>query len=228
MDTATLISYIIPAVGTLFSLWVIQNTKLKDGVTELFLSMVGKFGGKKIPLKSHRAFIMLHNYETQLNLFLFNNQTKSTFYKEFIGIIFKNIHVTMDKLVTAYNAGNTNVEYLIAEGIEECATRIDADIRNKLVIPTKIENQIAHWKTLMINSIRNSIFALINDDVNNSDYFKVYRTLDTCLTLTTFITGTGSILFNNINGAFDTLSPEDIYKKAGSSADDNNVGKTSS
>ena len=64
----------------------------------------------------------------------------------------------------------------------------------------------------MLNSLKNSLEQLITDDSNNETYFKIYRVLDAILTTANFITGTGSILFNNINGAFDEIEVERIYK----------------
>lgn len=208
----TLLTYVLTGFGGFVGLWVIQNSKLKEGMTDHFLSMLGKFGSKKIPLRSHRAFIIIKNYENQLNLFLFNNHTKSLFYKEFVGIIFKNIVNMADKIVTKHDKKEKDIEYVIADEIENCKAAIDKDVFKKLIVPKSIENKIDHWKSLMIESIRISVQSLVNDDMNNSNYFKVYRTLDIFLTFTNFITGTGSILFNNINGAFDHLEAHQIYK----------------
>lgn len=206
-------TYVLTGIGGFISLWIVQNSKLKDGVTELFLAMLGKFGSKKIPLKSHKAFITIKNYENQLNLFLFNSHTKSQFYKEFMTIIFRNLNIMANHIVDSYNSENFDAEYMITEQIENFRKKIDLEVITKLVVPTKIEKQIEHWKFLMIASLKTSIISLINDDINDSSYFKIYRTLDTFLSFTNFITGTGSILFNNINGAFDELELDDLYKK---------------
>ena len=116
-------------------------------------------------------------------------------------------------IVDSYNSENFDAEYMITEQIENFRKKIDLEVITKLVVPTKIEKQIEHWKFLMIASLKTSIISLINDDINDSSYFKIYRTLDTFLSFTNFITGTGSILFNNINGAFDELELDDLYKK---------------
>lgn len=204
--------YVLTGLGSVLSMYIVQNSKLKDGITDFILSLFGKFGSKKIDLKLHKAFIIIKNYDNQLNLFLFNNYTKSLFYKEFVGVIFKNILNMCTAIIVKYESKSSDVEYVILEELENCKKAIDSEINAKLNIPSKIQNQIEHWKSLMLTSVKNSIEVLVNDEVNDSDYFKVYRTFDILLTFTNFITGTGSILFNNINGAFDEIASAEIYK----------------
>lgn len=213
MDT----THIITVIASVIGFYLLNNTKLKEGFTDKILSMMGKFGSKKIDLKTHKAFIIIKNYENHLNLFLFNSHTKSIFYKEFLGIIFKNISIMIDSILAKHSDSyiESNAEFIILQEIELCRTRINQDIENTLNVPSKIQNQIDHWKSLMLNALRGTIEQLITDDSNSENYFKIYRTLDAILTTANFITGTGSILFNNINGAFDEINAQDIYKNAG-------------
>ncbi len=214
IETTNVIVILASVLATFITTWIINNTKLKEGITDKFLSMVGKFGSRKIDLKNHKAFIIVKNYENHLNLFLFNGHTKSVFYKEFIGIIFKHITQMMEDVISNFQSNNIkeNVEFYIVEKLELARKSINEEIEEKLNIPIKIQNQIDHWKSLMLNSLRSTIEQLITDDSNDEGYFKVYRTLDAILTTANFITGTGSILFNNINGAFDEITIENIYK----------------
>jgi len=203
---------IVSAVGGIITLYVVQNSKLKEGFTEYILNLLGKFGTKKINLKSHRAFIILRNYKNQLNLFLLEDRVKSIFYKEFIGIMFKNILLMAECIINRLEAGEKGMEFAIMEELENCHSKIDNDVFNMLEIPAKIQNKIEHWKTRMIASLKNSVENLITDDINNEDYFKVYRTLDAFLNFSIYVTSTGSILFNDINGAFKDMELDDIYK----------------
>ncbi len=208
-----MITYIATALGSFLTVFVFQNSKLKEGFTDTVLGLMGRFSSKKIPLKNHKAFIILKSYKNQLNLFLFDNYTKSTFYKEFISIIFENTLILSEALIKALDDKTVNIEFLINEEFELCKERVDKDLNNRLVIPEKIANKLNHWKSLMLESLKTSVESLITDDVNNENYFKVYRTLDAILTFSNFLTSTGSIQFNNINGAFNEINVEDIYKK---------------
>lgn len=208
-----IIAYILTALGSFFTVFVIQNTKLKEGITDSVIGLLGRFSSKKIPLRNHKAFIILKSYKNQLNLFLFDNHTKSTFYKEFIGIIFENIMIISNAIIKKEALGTNEIEIFISNEFELCKERIDKDISDKLKVPEKIANKLNHWKSLMLDSLRTSVDSLITDDANNSSYFKVYRTLDALLTFANFLTSTGSIQFNNINGAFNDISIEDIYRK---------------
>lgn len=208
-----IITYVLTAVGTFLSVFIVQNTRLKEGFTDTIIGLMGRFSSKKIPLKNHKAFIIMKNYKNQLNLFLFDNYTKSTFYKEFIGVIFENVLKLSESLIKKQARGIDSIEFVINEEFELCKERIDNDLINRLIIPDKIANKLNHWKALMLDSLKTSIESLITDDTNNQDYFKVYRTLDALLTFSNFLTSTGSIQFNNINGAFNDINVEDIYRK---------------
>ena len=209
-----LITYIVTALGSFLTIFVVQNSKLKEGFTETLIGLMGRFSSKKIPLKNHKAFILLKNYKNQLNLFLFDNHTKSTFYKEFISVIFENVLILSTNIIEKGEMQNDEIEFYINEQFELCKERVDNDLNNRLIIPEKIANKLNHWKSLMLDSLKTSVESLITDDVNNSSYFKVYRTLDALLTFANFLTSTGSIQFNNINGAFNEIDVKDIYKTA--------------
>lgn len=207
------LTYVLTAIGSFITVFIVQNTRLKEGFTDTIISLMGRFSSKKIPLKNHKAFVILKNYKNQLNLFLFDNHTKSTFYKEFISIIFENILILSEELIKKEGRSNSDIELEISNEFELCKERIDNELNNRLVIPEKIANKLNHWKSLMLDSLKTSIESLITDDTNNQKYFKVYRTLDALLTFSNFLTSTGSIQFNNINGAFDSIHVNDIYKE---------------
>ena len=207
------LTYVFTALGSFITVFVVQNTRLKEGFTDALVSLMGRFSSKKIPLKNHKAFVILKSYKNQLNLFLFDNHTKSTFYKEFITIIFDNILFLSEELIRKEGKNNADIELEISNQFELCKERIDNDLNNKLIMPEKIANKLNHWKSLMLDSLKSSIESLITDDTNNQKYFKVYRTLDALLTFSNFLTSTGSIQFNNINGAINDIEVKDIYKK---------------
>lgn len=206
------INYILTIIGSIVTVFIIQNTRLKEGFTDAFINLMGRFSSKKIPLRHHKAFVILKSYKNQLNLFLFDNHTKSTFYKEFITIIFDNMLLLSEELIKKEGKNNADIEYEISNLFELYKEKIDKEISGKLIIPEKIANKLNHWKSLMLDSLKSSVESLITDDTNNNKYFKVYRTLDALLTFSNFLTSTGSIQFNNINGAFNEIEIRDIYK----------------
>lgn len=204
-----IITNILVGLGTLFAAYVINNTTLKDGLTHILLRWMNKVGIKKIPLATHKVFLLLRNYENQLNLLIFNSELKSKFYKIYISVIFKNLQSYLQSIIKDYDTV-ANLDTEILTRVDKAISDINLNFEKTIRVPQKVQHIFTYWKMTTLQSYRANIESTLYDDLIDNKYFKVYRILDLTVSFNTFMLNTGATLFATMNGAFDNLKEEDV------------------
>ena len=213
---------IITGISTMFAVYIIQNAMLKKGITEWVLSKLNKVSIDKIDLNYHQVYIALKNYKNQINFNLSGGEIKSKFCKEFIGYIFNNMLILLDKINAEYiklekdkssiEHKSTLIDHIIISLIEECKTSIIKDIENNLIIPNEVKFQFESWKIAQIDAFKTDVNNIINDDTHKELYTKIHNVFNKVSSFFSYVMANYVLLFNNINGAFNELTEKDIFK----------------
>lgn len=198
-------------IASAFTTYILKNPALVEGVTAWILKYINKQPIKIIDLKEHTVFIHIRNYKNAINLSLFNNETKSFFYQSFVQILLTNIKETCLKITAEYKTIKNIDNYTMSE-IDAMIDKINMDVTNHFNIPPPVQKQFDTWKDKLLSALRRSIEQVVYDNSVESKYLQCYRLLDQVNSFSNYLISTGSITFNQMNGAFDKLQKEDILK----------------
>lgn len=138
-------------VGAIITGYILNNTVLKDGLTDIILSKFNKTSIDKIDLKYHKVHIALKNYKNQITFSLVGGELKNKFCKEYIGIIFNNMLKYLERIDTKYkelelDKTKPNIKLImfgsyVNQELEECKSNIVKELQLMFKIPAKIESQ---------------------------------------------------------------------------------------
>ena len=207
----TLTTILITTFGTFLTTWLVQNKNLKEGLTNVLLKQLNKEPIKKIPLKDHKVFSQIKSYNVSSRYYLFTSETKSLFYREYIKILFVELESFITK-VSSTTYTNTSFDNGVITELTKAIENVDIKVKEKFNVPPLISNQFDQWRFAITESLKTSIEYIINDDITSNVYFKQYRILDQVVSFIHIILSTGALTFNQMNGAFDKLTKDDIFK----------------
>jgi len=209
---ADIISYIVTSVVTFVTVWIVKNTQLKEGITNVFLKSLNKEGISKIPLQEHRVFLLIRTYKNQYASHMFNSEAKNIFYKEFLNIVLSELEVYL-QLINSKTEKGIALDNIVLSELSNCIEKIEARVAGRLVPPNdKVRIEFTLWRQSLFASLSHSVDEIVSDDLVKSTYLKQYRTLDTVRTFLSYLLNSGAKTFSAFNGAFDTVAVTDVIK----------------
>lgn len=203
---------IIGGVSTFLTTWILQNKALREGITSSLLKKLNKESIKKIPLKDHKVFTYLKSTNTGLNFLVFKSNTKSVFYQTFIQLLFTELNKFCLDIISSKES-STSFDNFVINKLDEHIVNFKNEFNSTLVTPVKVSKQLLQWKVMLLESLKRTMENLLSDELVDSNYFKIYRILDLVSGFTNIALSTGAVTFNQMNGAFDELTVEDIFIK---------------
>lgn len=191
--------------------YVLNNKTLQEGFTSIVLKRMNKESFKVINLKDHTVFIHLRGYKNAVSLSVFNSETKSIFYQYFIKLLFTNIEIRLTSIINQHNKVD-NIDTFILAQIDEMINELIAELENNIELPDSVRKYFNPWKNKLLASFRRSVEQVSFDDTSGSSYIQTYRVLDQVNCFINYLLSTGDVIFNQMNGAFDKLTPDQIIK----------------
>ena len=209
--SADTLAYIGTSVGSVI-IWIAgSNTKLKEGISDWLLKRLNKTKINHIPLNRHRIFGALHQKRSSFTYFIMDEPIKIAFYKTYVTIKFDALE-KMALAVAKLANEKGDITSLILNQIEIVTEEIDNNLKEKLIIPEKIEQRFSQWRIMLKASLKDSLIEILNDDLVDSNYFMAYRTLDTMIAHVKTILHSGTLEFSRMNGAFKNLEIKDVIR----------------
>lgn len=201
------ITNILLGLGTLFTVYVIQNEKLRDGITELFLTFLSR---NKYDDDDHNIFDTLSSHKFKANHTTFDNPVKTELY-----------HFYVDQVLSAMeNMANTikdnkkekklrKLKSIIKTTMYDNLYEIKHELDNRIVLPDELNNQFNDFKNYLTKQITYSTDNAMLVNNRKLLIMKVYDAIENNAMWFLFYT---TEMFTNFNGDFDDLERNDVFK----------------
>ena len=199
---------ILIACGAILTTWVLNNSKLKEGITEWFVS---RLGIDTYNIQNHNVKETLKKLKFESKLTEFDNTLKTELYHYYIEIVVDSMNeLIIDILNKEKKLSLEETKRLIKNTLYDKLTYIQNNIDSKIKMPDPLQDKFDRFRNYLTlqhtyaveNALQSSNKKLLLVQVldaieNNNRWFLFYSTE----------------MFENFNGHFDTLTKKDIFIK---------------
>lgn len=196
------------AVGAILMTWIFNNTKLREGITDWFISRLGK---DSYNVNNHNVSVSLKSIKFESKLNEFDNPLKTELYHYYIDTVLTNMEDLVNEILTKEKKLTfEDTKKLIKNTMYDKLTHINTQIDQNINMPNplqdkfdKFRNYLTMQHTYAIDHALQSpnkkllLIQVLDAIDNNSRWFLFYSTE----------------MFDNFNGHFDALSRKDIFNR---------------
>lgn len=196
------------AGGAILTGWILNNTKLKEGITEWF---VARLGIDTYNIQNHNVKETLKKLKFESKLTEFDNTLKTELYHYYIETVIDAMNeLVIDILIKEKKLSLEETKRLIKNSLYDKLSYIQSNIDNKIKMPNSLQDKFDRFRNYLTlqhtyaveNALQSSNKKLLLVQVldaieNNSRWFLFYTTE----------------MFDNFNGHFDSLTKKDIFIK---------------
>ncbi len=207
-----IITYLGAGIAGAISWIFASNIKLREGISDALLKRLNKTKINYIPLNNHRVFGALQQKRSIFTYFIMDEPIKIAFYTKFINIVFDELDTAVNDIIKLSNKSE-DITSAIFNCISKANQNIDTQVDMQLIIPKEIDKAFYQWRQMISTGLKDSLIEILNDDLMNSNYLLVYRTLDCLIAYIKMLLLSGALEFSKFNGAFKTLTMDDILKQ---------------
>lgn len=196
------------AVGAVLTTWVVQNTKLKEGLTEWFID---KVGSGRFDAEMHTVLETVKGLQYESQLQDFDNKLKEDLYKWYINATlqcyaeFINEYMVLSKS-TKLDELKRQAKLLLYAKLSEVRNTIELTIKMPEPLQGKFDSFRNYLDKQMIVVLEKSLSANTKSLLN----VQLLDALETNIRWMVFYT---TSMFENFNGKFDDLSKRDVFIK---------------
>lgn len=198
---------VLIAGGAILMTWIFNNTKLREGITDWFIS---RLGIDSYNINNHNVKVSLKSIKFEAKLNEFDNPLKTELYHYYIDTVLDN----MDEFVAEILSKEKKLSFeetkkLIKNTMYDKLTHINKEIDRTINMPGPLQDKFDKFRNYLTmqhtyaieNSLQSAnkklLLVQVLDAVeNNSRWFLFYSTE----------------MFDNFNGHFDTLTRRDVFK----------------
>lgn len=198
---------ILIAVGAILMTWIFNNTKLREGITDWFVS---RLGIDSYNINNHNIKVSLKSIKFEAKLNEFDNPLKTELYHYYIETVLDNMdEFVAEILLKEKKLSFEETKKLIKNTMYDKLTHINKEIDRKINMPGSLQDKFDKFRNYLTmqhtyaieNSLQSAnkklLLVQVLDAVeNNSRWFLFYSTE----------------MFDNFNGHFDTLTRRDVFK----------------
>lgn len=197
---------IIIASGAIVSTWIFNNVRLREGITEWFVS---NLGSKNYTAEMHSVLETIKGLQYEAQLEDFENKLKEELYKWYI-------NTTLDGFVEFINEYIQINRKLKLEDLKKETKNILynklSGIRNKVDQSIKMPEELQSKFNQFRNYLDKQILDILEKSLSaNSRSVLNIQLLDALETNTRWMVFYTTSMFENFNGHFDHLKRKDIF-----------------
>jgi hypothetical protein len=198
---------VIIFISTIITFWVFNNKALRDGLTQWFIDRKLK---NRNDIERHHVKTALESVKFKSRHIVYDNELKTELFQLYVSTFIDNMAEYVDTIIDKYNGLDfIETKKLVTEEMYKTLTKINYELELKVKMPEKLQLTFEKFSNYLAihhsNEIDNTLSAiskeiLINQVFNtvasNSSWFLFYSTA----------------MFDNFNGAFNTLTHKDVFK----------------
>lgn len=202
------INEILIALGTVISIWIINNYKLKEGITSWF---VERLGIDTYDIKNHNIKETLKKIILESKLTEFDNDLKTELYHYYIYIVISHMHLLIIDIIDKQKTLSLEeTKKIVKNTLYDKLHEIEKDIDHTIKLPNVLQDKFDKFRNYLSlqhtyaveNALQSSNKKLLLIQVldaidNNSRWFLFYTTE----------------MFESFNGHFEVLKRKDVFIK---------------
>lgn len=201
--------YVLITVGGILTAWILNNQKLREGITEWFVTCIVK---DPYNIKDHTIKESFKKLKFESKLTEYDNALKTELYHYYIELVIDSINeLVIDILANEKALSLEETKKFIKNALYDKLSYIENDIDTKIKMPDplqdkfdKLRNYLALQHTYAVeNALQASnkklcLVQILDAFENNSRWFCFYVTE----------------MMENFNGHFDLLKRKDVFIKS--------------
>lgn len=198
---------ILIAVGAALSTWIVQNVKLKEGLTEWFIKLIGR---EKYSIKNHTVTETLKALKFESKLTEYDNKLKTELFHFYIDVVLTTMHEMV--LVILNEEASLELEEtkkFVKNTMYDKLTYINTELDSKIKMPTQLQSKFDRF-TNYLNM--QHTYAIENALQSHNKKILLIQVLDAIETNSRWFLFYNTEMFDNFNGHFDALTRKDIFK----------------
>jgi len=198
---------VLIAGGAILTTWIFNNVKLREGLTDWFVS---RLGISSYNISNHNIKVTLKSIKFEANLNEFDNDLKTELYKYYINSVLDNMNKLVEEVLDKQKKLSfEDTKKLIKYQMYDILTDVNNDIDRKIDMPDALQEKFDKFRNYLTmqhtyaieNTLQSANKKLLLVQVfdaieNNSRWFLFYSTE----------------MFDNFNGHFDNLSRSDVFR----------------
>lgn len=197
------------AIGAVITTWVLNNGKLKEGMTEWFVS---RLGIDTYNIQNHNVKETLKKLKFESKLTEFDNALKTELYHFYIETVVDAMNeLVVDILTNEKKLSLEETKKLIKNSLYDKLSYIQNNVDSKIKMPDPLEekfNRFRNYLTLqhtyaVENALQSSnkklLLVQVLDAIENNNRWFLFYTTE---------------MMENFNGHFDSLKKSDVFIKS--------------
>jgi len=198
---------ILIAAGAVLTTWVVNNSKLREGVTDWFLKFIGR---DKFNIKDHSVTETLKALKFESKLTEYDNKLKTELFHFYIEVVFN----TMGDLVTKIldeesKLSLEDTKKVIKNTMYDKLLYINTELDTKIKMPDGLQTKFDRF-TNYLNM--QHTYAIENALQATTKKILLIQVLDAIETNSRWFLFYNTEMFDNFNGHFDSLTRKDVFK----------------
>lgn len=200
---------VLIAIGAVITTWVLNNSKLKEGMTDWF---VARLGIDTYNIQNHNVKETLKKLKFESKLTEFDNALKTELYHFYIETVVDAMNeLVVDILTNEKKLSLEETKKLIKNSLYDKLSYIQNNVDSKIKMPDPLEekfNRFRNYLTLqhtyaVENALQSSnkklLLVQVLDAIENNNRWFLFYTTE---------------MMENFNGHFDSLKKSDVFIKS--------------
>lgn len=199
---------ILIGIGTFITVYVINNVKLREGITDWFVTLIGK---SNYNISDHNVKETIKALKFESKLIKFDNKIKTELYHYYVETVLNAMNDLVLEIVSKekslnFHATKTNVK----NNMYDRLAKINHDIDNTVKMPEKLQEKFDKIKNYLT---KQHTYAIDNALQSPNKKLLLIQVLDAIENNSTWFLFYTTEMFDNFNGHFDILSKNDVFIK---------------
>lgn len=207
MTISAIIGNILLGLGAFFTFYIINNTKLRDGVTEWFLNFIGK---GKFDITTHNVKDTIQDLKFKSKHTEFNNALKTDLYHFYVEKVLVTMETLVDEIIEAEKQKNLrDFKSFIKQKMYNRLSEINEEIDRRVLMPDPLQDKFDKFKNYLTKQHTHAIDNALS--VNNKKLMSI-KVLDAIEHNSMWFLFYTTEMFENFNGHFNNLQKSDVFK----------------
>lgn len=198
---------ILIGAGTLITIYIIQNTELKEGLTSLFLDRVKNNGFK---IEDHMVKDTLIDLKFKTKHTNFDNNIKNEIYHYYVETTLVTMEYLVDNILFNYKDMRLNeLKIHIKSNLYDKLSEINSEFDKRILLPEELSPKFNKFKNYLT---KQHTYAIDNALKINHKHMLVIKVLDAIESNSMWFIFYTNEMFTNFNGHFDSLNKDDVLR----------------
>lgn len=202
------IQELLLAGGSILTAWVFNNIKLREGITDWFVSGLGI---DSYNINNHNVLDSLTALQFESKLTEYNNKLKNELYHYYIDAVISAMNeLVLEILKNQKKLTLEATKKLIKNIMYNKLSFVNKTMDNTIYMPEKLQEKFDKFRNYL--SMQHT-YAIENALQSSNKKLLLIQVLDAIDNNTRWFLFYTTEMFDNFNGGFDNITRDDVFKK---------------